>query len=172
MVFAMHSWYTYTIIIGARNQHTASGAYEFHIHRAYIIYGFNQLNISAFIKIFIWLEVMHVLLEALINSKQLVKVYFVKAVEVRIHQSFPLYGNLHEIFKDKIFVGASKTTKILVPEGFRLYSSYVYFADFCGVYVFIMPVHFYHVLHGCLSNSKLVTNQLTHFPDKFDYYYY
>ena len=36
MVFAMDSWYTYTIIIGARNQHTASGAYEFHIHRAYI----------------------------------------------------------------------------------------------------------------------------------------
>ena len=32
MVFAMDSWYTYTIIIGARNQHTASGAYEFHIH--------------------------------------------------------------------------------------------------------------------------------------------
>ena len=39
MVFAMDGWYTYTIIIGARNQHTASGAYEFHIHRAYIIYG-------------------------------------------------------------------------------------------------------------------------------------
>ena len=38
MVFAMDSWYTYTIIIGARNQHTANGAYEFHIHRAYIIY--------------------------------------------------------------------------------------------------------------------------------------
>ena len=38
MVFAMDGWYTYTIIIGARNQHTASGAYEFHIHRAYIIY--------------------------------------------------------------------------------------------------------------------------------------
>ena len=36
---------------------------------------------------------MHVLLEALINSKQLVKVYFVKAVEVRICQSFPLYGS-------------------------------------------------------------------------------
>ena len=39
----MDGWYTYTraytIIIGARNQHTASGAYEFHIHRAYIIYG-------------------------------------------------------------------------------------------------------------------------------------
>ena len=33
MVFAMDGWYTYTIIIGARNQHTASGAYEFHIHR-------------------------------------------------------------------------------------------------------------------------------------------
>ena len=39
MVFAMDGWYTYTIIIGVRNQHTASGAYEFHIHRAYIIYG-------------------------------------------------------------------------------------------------------------------------------------
>ena len=39
MVFAIDSWYTYTIIIGARNQHTASDAYEFHIHRAYIIYG-------------------------------------------------------------------------------------------------------------------------------------
>ena len=39
MVFAMDGWYTYTVIIGARNQHTASGAYEFHIHRAYIIYG-------------------------------------------------------------------------------------------------------------------------------------
>ena len=38
MVFAMDGWYTYTIIIGARSQHTASGAYEFHIHRAYIIY--------------------------------------------------------------------------------------------------------------------------------------
>ena len=38
MVFAMDSWYTYTIIIGAQNQHTASGAYEFHTHRAYIIY--------------------------------------------------------------------------------------------------------------------------------------
>ena len=25
--------------IGARNQHADSGAYEFHIHRAYIIYG-------------------------------------------------------------------------------------------------------------------------------------
>ena len=27
---------------GARNQHTAGGAYEFHIHRAYIIYGYSQ----------------------------------------------------------------------------------------------------------------------------------
>ena len=43
MVFAMDGWYTYTIIIGARNQHTASGAYEFHIHRAYIIYGQTNL---------------------------------------------------------------------------------------------------------------------------------
>ena len=38
----MDGWYTYTIIIGARNQHTASGAYEFHIHRAYIIYDENE----------------------------------------------------------------------------------------------------------------------------------
>ena len=38
MIFAMDGWYTNTIIIGARNQHTASGAYEFHIHRASIIY--------------------------------------------------------------------------------------------------------------------------------------
>ena len=43
MVFAMDSWYTYTIIIGVRNQHTASGAYEFHIHRAYIFYGCTYL---------------------------------------------------------------------------------------------------------------------------------
>ena len=40
MIFAMDSWYTYTIIIEARNQHTASGTYEFHIHRAYVIYGY------------------------------------------------------------------------------------------------------------------------------------
>ena len=39
MVFAMDSWYTYTFIIGARNQHTTSGAYEFYIHGVYIIYG-------------------------------------------------------------------------------------------------------------------------------------
>ena len=39
-------------------------------------------------KICYWLEVVHVLLEALINSKQLLKVYFVKAVEVRIRQYF------------------------------------------------------------------------------------
>ena len=43
MVFAMDGWYTYTIIIGARNQHTASGAYEFHIHRACI---FCRLNVA------------------------------------------------------------------------------------------------------------------------------
>ena len=35
--------------IGARNQHADSGAYEFHIHRAYIIYGF--IN-SAMLNIF------------------------------------------------------------------------------------------------------------------------
>ena len=29
--------------------------------------------------------------------------------------------NLYEIFKDKIFMGASKTTKILFPKSFRLY---------------------------------------------------
>ena len=44
MVFAMDGWYTYTIIIGARNQHTASGAYEFHIHRAYIIYDVTDME--------------------------------------------------------------------------------------------------------------------------------
>ena len=50
---------------------------------------------------------MHVLLKALINSKQLVKVYFVKAVEVRIRQSFPLYGNTIYviIFEGLIFRG-------------------------------------------------------------------
>ena len=36
MVFAMDS---YNYNSGARNQHTTGGAYEFHIHRAYIIYG-------------------------------------------------------------------------------------------------------------------------------------
>ena len=35
MVFAMDS---YNYNSGARNQHTTGGAYEFHIHRAYIIY--------------------------------------------------------------------------------------------------------------------------------------
>ena len=30
--------------IGARNQHADSGAYEFHIHRAYIIYGLTKGN--------------------------------------------------------------------------------------------------------------------------------
>ena len=30
--------------IGARNQHADSGAYEFHIHRAYIIYGVMHEN--------------------------------------------------------------------------------------------------------------------------------
>ena len=30
--------------IGARNQHADSGAYEFHIHRAYIIYGVLNLK--------------------------------------------------------------------------------------------------------------------------------
>ena len=35
MVFAM---YSYNYNSGARNQHTTGGAYEFHIHRAYIIY--------------------------------------------------------------------------------------------------------------------------------------
>ena len=38
MVFTMDSWYTYTIIIGAQNQHTTGGSYEFHTHGAYIIY--------------------------------------------------------------------------------------------------------------------------------------
>ena len=28
--------------IGARNQHADSGAYEFHIHRAYIIYAYTH----------------------------------------------------------------------------------------------------------------------------------
>ena len=36
MVFAMDG---YNYNSGARNQHTTSGAYEFHIHRVYIIYG-------------------------------------------------------------------------------------------------------------------------------------
>ena len=36
MVFAMDN---YNYNSGVRNQHMTGGAYEFHIHRAYIIYG-------------------------------------------------------------------------------------------------------------------------------------
>ena len=62
MVFAMDGWYTYTIIIGARNQHTASGAYEFHIHRAYIIYGLTlRLRVMRLISNIIFGGVMTVL---------------------------------------------------------------------------------------------------------------
>ena len=61
MVFAMDGWYTYTIIIGARNQHTASGAYEFHIHRAYIIYGITNKRNS----------VLHALLTRNVEKKEI-----------------------------------------------------------------------------------------------------
>ena len=40
MVFAMDS---YNYNSGARNQHMTGGAYEFHIHRAYIIYGYTSV---------------------------------------------------------------------------------------------------------------------------------
>ena len=35
--------------IGARNQHKAGGAYEFHIHRAYIIYAATDMKMNSWI---------------------------------------------------------------------------------------------------------------------------
>ena len=52
-----------------------------------------------------------------------------KRIQYVLVELFNSYSNLYEIFKDKIFVGVSKSTKstkILAPESFRLYSMYVF----------------------------------------------
>ena len=79
--------------MGARNQHKAGGAYEFHIHRAYIIYGYTRHKISVLMVLFI---------------EAYDEIPFAQngpSIETSIHISFfsvffitPLYKNVHNSF--------------------------------------------------------------------------